>query len=83
MYQIKKSDGSAVLTDSVTYIKAADNGCFILCPKADAQGICCGGTPYHLDGKEPLEGLETVVLNQVDAASGCLLQRQSYRTLTA
>ena len=37
---IKASDGTVLaLTEDVTYIKKADNGCYILCPEPDASGI--------------------------------------------
>ena len=52
---IKASDGTVLaLTEDVTYIKKADNGCYILCPEPDASGISYAGTPYHLLDRDPM-----------------------------
>ena len=54
---IKASDGTVLaLTEDVTYIKKADNGCYILCPEPDASGISYAGTPYHLLDRDPMGG---------------------------
>lgn len=67
---IKASDGTVLaLTEDVTYIKKADNGCYILCPEPDASGISYAGTPYHLFGREPLDDAESVILEPTDIGS--------------
>ena len=59
---IKASDGTVLaLTEDVTYIKKADNGCYILCPEPDASGIS-----YHLFGRKPLDDAESVILEPTD-----------------
>ena len=60
---IKASDGTVLaLTEDVTYIKKADNGCYILCPEPDASGISYAGTPYHLLDRDPMgDDLESVI----------------------
>ena len=64
---IKASDGTVLaLTEDVTYIKKADNGCYILCPEPDASGISYAGTPYHLFGRKPLDDAESVILEPTD-----------------
>ena len=64
---IKASDGTVLaLTEDVTYIKKADNGCYILCPEPDASGISYAGTPYHLIGRKPLDDAESVILEPTD-----------------
>ena len=65
---IKASDGTVLaLTEDVTYIKKADNGCYILCPEPDASGISYAGTPYHLLDRDPMgDGLESVILEPTD-----------------
>lgn len=69
MYRIIK-DGAAIgLTENLNYIKQAENGCYVLCPEPDASGIAFGGTVYHLLGREPLEGAETVSLEQTDSGT--------------
>ena len=64
---IKASDGTVLaLTEDVTYIKKADNGCYILCPEPDASGISYAGTPYHLFGREAMDDAEDVILEPTD-----------------
>lgn len=73
MYRITKaSDGASLgMTEAPTYIKQAENGCYILCPEPEASGIVlAGGTPCRLLGREAPEGmaeLDTVMLEEVDA----------------
>ena len=70
MYEIKSDGGRIGLTDAPFYIKQAANGCFVLCPEHDAQGICFAGTVYNLLDRPPMDGVETtVVLDLVDAGS--------------
>lgn len=69
MYKIvKASDGTVLaLTEDVTYIKKADNGCYILCPEPDASGISYAGTPYQLLDRDPMgDDLESVILEPTD-----------------
>lgn len=72
MYKIvKASDGTVLaLTEDVTYIKKADNGCYIICPEPDASGISYVGTSYHLLGRDPIgDDLESIMLEQTDIGS--------------
>lgn len=72
MYKIvKASDGTVLaLTEDVTYIKKADNGCYIICPEPDASGISYAGAPYHLLGRDPMgDDLESIMLEQTDIGS--------------
>lgn len=68
---IKASDGTVLaLTEDVTYIKKADNDCYILCPEPDASGISYAGTPYQLFDRDQMgDELETVMLEQTDIGS--------------
>ena len=65
---IKASDGTVLaLTEDVTYIKKADNGCYILCPEPDASGISYAGTPYQLLDRDPMgDDWESVMLEPID-----------------
>ena len=70
MFEIKSDGGRIGLTDAPIYIKQAANGCFVLCPEHDAQGICFAGTVYNLLDRPPMDGVETTVaLDLVDAGS--------------
>jgi hypothetical protein len=65
------SDGKSLgMTEAPTYIKQAENGCYILCPEPEASGIVISGIPYRLLGREAPEGmgdLDTVMLEETDA----------------
>ena len=65
---IKASDGTVLaLTEDVTYIKKADNGCYILCPEPDAPGISYAGPPSQLLDRDPMgDDLESVMLEPTD-----------------
>ena len=67
MFRIIKDGANIGLTENLNYIKQAENGCYVLCPERDASGIVFEGTPYHLLGRDEMEGLETVSLEVTDA----------------
>lgn len=67
MFRIIKDGANIGLTENLNYIKQAENGCYVLCPERDASGIVFEGTPYHLLGRDEMEGLETVSLEMTDA----------------
>lgn len=69
MFRIIKDGASLGLTEKLNYIMQAENGCYVLCPEQNASGIVFEGTPYHLLGRDSLEGLETVSLEETDAGS--------------
>lgn len=55
------------MTEAPTYIKKAVNGCYVLCPEPEAQGIAYNGQVFHLLGREEMEDVETVMLEETDA----------------
>lgn len=67
MYKIIKDGGSIGMTEAPIYIKQAENGCYILCPEPEASGIAFDGATYQLLGRDPMDGVETVMLEEVDA----------------
>lgn len=77
MYRIKKDGATVAMTEEPTYIKQAENGCFVLCRSEEATGIAHNGTPYHLLGREEMEGVETVMLEEVDAGRMLLEAEQA------
>ena len=82
MYKIVKvSDGTVLaLTEDVTYIKRADNGCYVLCPESEASGICYAGTPYQLfDRNQMGDELEPVMLEQTDIGSWIMETQTGHR----
>ena len=69
MFRITKNGASVGMTEAPTYIKQHSNGSFVLCPEPEASGIAFAGSVYHLLGREPLEGAESVMLEEVDAGT--------------
>ena len=67
MIKIIKDATSLGMTEAPTYVRQAENGCFVLCQEAEATGIAHNGTVYHLLGREALEGAESVILEETDA----------------
>lgn len=73
MFKIIKDGTSLGMTEAPTYVRQAENGCFVLCQEGQATGIAYGGTVYHLLGREAVEGAESVILEKTDA--GDLVKR--------
>ena len=69
MFRIIKDGAELGLTENLNYIVQAENGCYVLCPEQNASGIVFEGTPYHLPGRDEMEGLETVSLEVTDAGA--------------
>ena len=69
MFKIIKDGTSLGMTEAHTYVRQAENGCFVLCQEAEATGIAHNGTVYHLLGREALEGAESVILEAADAGA--------------
>lgn len=69
MFKIIKDGTSLGMTEAPTYVRQAENGCFVLCQEGQATGIAYGGTVYHLLGREVLEGAESVILEETDAGA--------------
>ena len=69
MFKIIKEGTSLGMTEAPTYVRQAENGCFVLCQEGQATGIAYGGTVYHLLGREALEGAESVILEETDAGA--------------
>lgn len=68
MYKIVKDGTTLAMTEAPTYIKQAENGCFVLCPEEEAQGVAHAGVAYNLQDCEAMDGVETtVMLEETDA----------------
>lgn len=67
MYKIIKDGATIGMTEAPNYIRQHENGCFVLCPEPEASGITFGGTPYNLIGRETMEGVDSVMLEETDA----------------
>lgn len=62
MFKITKDGATVAMTEAPNYIKQAENGCFVLCPEAEATGIAHNGTVYHLLGRPDMAGAEITVM---------------------
>lgn len=61
LYKYTKTDGTYVGTEfEPTYIRLLGNGYYGICSEAEAQGVAIRNKPFNLEGREPMEGLETV-----------------------
>ena len=67
MYKLSRNGESLGMTEALTYIKTAANGCYVLCPEPEASGVVFAGAVYHLPGRPELEGADTVAVEVVDA----------------
>lgn len=69
MFRVIKGGDCIGMTEAPNYIRQAENGSYTLCPEPQASGIAFAGNVYHLLGREALEGVETVVLEETDAGT--------------
>lgn len=67
MYRIIRDDGMELgITDSILFIKIAENGCFVPSREEDAIGVAFRSVAYNLIGHNEIEGAETVVVSKID-----------------
>ena len=64
MYKIIENGDTLAMTEAPTYVRRADNGCFVLCAEAEATGIAHAGAVYHLMGRPDLEGAAATVMQE-------------------
>ena len=57
------------MTEALSYIKKAKNGCYVLCSEPEASGIVFSGTPYQLAGRPEMGDVETVTVEEADAGT--------------
>lgn len=66
LYKYTKTDGTYVGTEfEPTYIRLLGNGYYGICSEAEAQGVAIRNKPFNLEGREPMEGLETVYCEMI------------------
>ena len=69
MFRINRNGDCIGMTEAPNYVKPSENGSYVLCPEPEASGIAYNGVVYHLLGRDPLEGVETVMLEETDAGA--------------
>lgn len=67
MFKITRNGESLGMTEAPNYIKLTENGSYNLCPEPEASGIAFAGKVYHLLGRAAMEGVDTVMLEEVGA----------------
>lgn len=80
MFKIINPDTGAYIgmTDSPVFIKQHENGCFILCPEPEAQGISFEGAVYQLQDRPSMDGVDkTAMLEAVDAGAALAQVQQT------
>ena len=60
MYEIWSGSTLVGVAGEVSYIRLHTNGCYVLCPESEAQGVAVAGEPFNLLGRAPMPGLSTV-----------------------
>lgn len=69
MFKILKGGTQLGMTEALSYIKKAKNGCYVLCSEPEASGIVFSGTPYQLAGRPEMGDVETVTVEEADAGA--------------
>lgn len=77
MYRIVKDGAELALIEAPSYVRQAENGCFVLCQEAEATGIAHNSAVYHLLGREAIEGAESVILEETDAGAEIQTTKES------
>ncbi len=78
MHRIINSETGDCLgvTDSPVFVRPHENGCFVLCPEPEAQGISFAGTVYQLQDRPSMGGTEVVVMLEAMDAGAALADVQ-------
>ena len=76
MFRINRDGDCIGMTEAPNYIKQAENGSYVLCPEPEASGIAFNGVVYHLLGRDSLEGVETIMLEEIDAGAEIMAAKQ-------
>ncbi len=80
MYKIIKGADVIGIVEKPRYIKKID-GIYVEADETDAQGVAFHSVPYNLPGGE-MEGLETVLVTEVDGGEYILSQQNTVDTMS-
>lgn len=70
MYNIIKDGSRIAVQDRAVFIrKNPKNSLIVGCTEPEAHGLVVDDTIYHLAGKPPLPGAETVIMEEFDGAA--------------
>lgn len=84
MYKVVDSEGSLVANvESPVYISLSKSGSYSLCDESRATGVAIDGVPYHIIGREAMNGNEVeVVVEKIDGGSVAFQNTQGINDLT-
>ena len=68
MFKIFENGTEIGVADKLTFIKKADNGCFVLCAEDEAQGIAFNGETFTLGTNGGIENAREVQFCEVSTA---------------
>lgn len=80
MYQIIQDGHTIALVAEPVFITLSDSGCFIQTTEDKALGIVINSTPYHLLGREELNGLPTVMAIPVDGGTYLFIKQEDMKS---
>ena len=69
MFRIFENGTEIGVADKLTFIKKADNGCFVLCAEDEAQGIAFNGETFTLGTNGGIENAREVQFCEVSTAT--------------
>lgn len=73
MYRMLKGEVVLATVTNPVWVKKQDNGSYGLCSEQEAQGVVIEGTVYHVEGRDELDGTESVVVTEI--SEDCLPER--------
>ena len=65
MYRMLKGEVVLATVTNPVWVKKQDNGRYDLCSEQEAQGDVIEGTVYHVEGRDELDGAESVVVTEI------------------
>jgi len=65
MYQIVKDETVIATATNLKWIQKQGDY-FIPCSESKAQGVVVDGIPYHITGRNGMEGVESVLITEID-----------------
>ena len=65
MYRMFKGEIVLATVTNPVWVKKQDNGSYGLCSEQAAQGVVIEGTVYHVEGRDELDGTESVVVTEI------------------
>lgn len=65
MYRMFKGEIVLATVTNPVWVKKQDNGSYGLCSEHEAQGVVIEGTVYHVEGRDELDGTESVVVTEI------------------